>query len=114
MRLAAFALIAAALGSAVAHAEDGKPGLPAGDLRDMCEEKTGSGPSLCRGYIWGVADAAPPSAFCVRKGVSAYQVGEVVRTYLVAHPETWDRPAHNVAVEALGQAFPCEQKPRRK
>ena len=84
---------------------------------DLCrtEERNPAEVSWCRGYVDGMAEAlmtfgrvCPPNI----DRISGVQVNAVVRRYLEAHPELWDRPPIFLVDRALSEAFPCSQVSR--
>ena len=65
-------------------------------------------PSVCFGYIVGVASALDPmSIFCFSDGVKARQVEDIVKNYLKDNPEKRHDAASSLVIAALKERFPC-------
>ncbi len=56
------------------------------------------------GYILGVYDSHAEQ-FTLSQGVTRGQLEVTVGNYLKAHPENWHRPAAEIVLEALQEAF---------
>jgi hypothetical protein len=68
------------------------------------------GAGVFMGFVRGVSDSHE-SDYCPTH-VQVLQVYTSVVKYLNDHPEEWSKPAHELVVRALKQAFPC-RKPTR-
>jgi Rap1a immunity proteins len=95
-------------------------------LFSLCPENVWKGASdeetaghrLCEAYIDGVAQTlgieqldhhtALP-AFCPSKYVTLRQILDVVKKYVVEHPEKRDMPAPWLVAQPLHEAFPCQK-----
>jgi hypothetical protein len=70
-------------------------------------------PDRCWAYVAGIADAArlAPSAAVPHScaAADADELTDVVRRFLVEHPESRRRPAAQVVGVALARAYPCAQ-----
>ena len=60
------------------------------------------------GFVEGVHDALDRYTFCSPPNGPLGDVLAVVRKYVKANPEEWDRPAGVLVERALKQAFPCK------
>ena len=70
--------------------------------------QSNAGSDLCLGYILGTYDAAGKNyAICIPVGVTTDQLKNVVRDWLLIHPEKRDLPAAGLVLDALLQQFPC-------
>lgn len=103
-------------------------------LRD-CESDNSFSRGVCMGYLDGVTDgvikaeadqylmafmdagqtgARPPElghgAFCIPKGVTLGQLKQVVIKHLRDYPQFTHLNAGNLAVAAMGIAFPCARR----
>lgn len=64
----------------------------------------------CTAYIQGAVDALiymRPRNICIPIKVSAGQVESIVKQYITAHPEGWQRNAGGEISKALTAAYPC-------
>lgn len=114
-------LVAGMLARNAAHAEpDAMARRPAAELLSACRVVATGGPDATRclafveGFLWGHGWAAWRTSrdmyFCLpgEEGtVSARDVIPAVVTYLEAHGERLDQPAHLMLFSALSSAFPC-------
>lgn len=100
----------------VAHATPASAGFKTGNaLFQDCEAQSNEvALGLCLGYISGVTDALTESAHdnknfrvCMRNGVTAKQVRDIVVKYLTDTPAIRDMPADVLIGAAISQAFPC-------
>jgi hypothetical protein len=64
---------------------------------------------LAMGFVSGASSVAVHlGAICPYGGdISALQMAAIVRNYIEAHPEKWQLPADELAVQAMVKAFPC-------
>jgi hypothetical protein len=64
---------------------------------------------LAMGFVSGASSVASHlGAICPPGGgASALQMAAIVKQYIEAHPEKWQLPADQLAVQAMVQAFPC-------
>ncbi|MGC2049026.1 MAG: Rap1a/Tai family immunity protein [Gallionella sp.] len=60
------------------------------------------------GYVSGVFDSAVGIALCVPADVKSGQIQEVVGQFLETHPESRQRSAVLLSMQALMKAFPCK------
>ena len=58
------------------------------------------------GYVAGVCDAEARTLFRVPEGATIGQACDVVGLWLEKHPEEWNKPAKQLVVKALKEAFP--------
>lgn len=73
------------------------------------EKQNGSFKSgLFNGYVAGVVDLGDEFLFCLTAGVTRGQYSAVVSKYLKNNPEKWNKAAETIVVNALKEAFPCE------
>ena len=63
---------------------------------------------LFKGYIAGVVDLGDDFLFCTTVGVTRGQYTAVVAKYIKNNPEEWNKAADTIVVDALKEAFPCE------
>ena len=98
---------------------------PTAELLAACETLPAPGPEGVRclafveGFLWGHGWAAWRASrdmyFCLpgaEEGmVSVRDVIPAVVTYLKAHPERLDEPAHLMLFAALSSAYPCRELP---
>ena len=118
MRVTQLALVMALIGITGAQASF-KSG---NDLLSDCGQKDSLHLGECLGYVTGVADSIDgpmkysaqlkkgvivrPRA-CLRDGVTAGQVRDVVVNWLEENPQLRDMSANSAVEFALSQAFPC-------
>ena len=79
------------------------------NLKDFCDEDL----FACSVYTGGVTDLTqfhpyPQLTFCTPKGVTYGQMGEVVKKYLTDNPARLHRPAAELVLESMFEAFPCK------
>lgn len=80
------------------------------DLHPYCTGESGRvGEAWCLGYVEGVFDLIAPY-LCPGGRVSNHQVRDVVKKHLSDHPADRHRPAAELVVKALREAFPCPTK----
>jgi hypothetical protein len=84
-------------------------------LLDMCTQTEVIYETLCLGYISGVIDAytdGNQSAYkyhiCLSEGTSRKKMSEIVKKYLLEHPEMNSYDAAPSVYIAAGIEFPCE------
>lgn len=83
-------------------------------LWDACQNREDAMNTVrCVGYVRGAVDALTFAAstsdlFCLRNGVTAGQVRDVVVNHLAQHPQDRDRGATILVLNALVDAFPCQ------
>lgn len=75
----------------------------------------------CMGYVEGVSDAVALETSiggdlfgwtaCIPAEATASQVRDVVVKYLKSHPELRHLGAPSLVASAIGEAFPCRQRP---
>jgi len=58
------------------------------------------------GYVAGISDAYN-DLICKPENTQLGQLWGVVAKYLKAHPERWNRPASELILVALQDAYPC-------
>jgi len=81
-------------------------------LWQLCGETTaGEAPDACTYYIMGVIDARfeaqeDGDSWGIPDDASVIQVVNVVRNFLSNHPDSRDRPAPDVIVQAIDEAWP--------
>jgi len=62
------------------------------------------------GYINGAVDVMIDAGWaCFPEGAKVGQTLAIVRNYLNAHPEQWQRKASFLVGRAITQAFPCQK-----
>jgi hypothetical protein len=82
-------------------------------LWDWCgQTNVGQPPDACWLYVAGASDgfllSARPAPYCLpAAGANVVQITDVVRKYLLAHPEKRSQPAAVLVREALKEGFPC-------
>lgn len=85
-------------------------------LHDVCTSTAPTDMNRCHGYIMGVADAlAQVDDFiayrsCIPMAVRSDQLRDVVKQWLVAHPETRQNTAPSNIAAAFQAAFPCPKR----
>ncbi|MEN3976444.1 Rap1a/Tai family immunity protein [Emcibacter sp. SYSU 3D8] len=70
---------------------------------------------ICASYITGVADTlfmnggttVTGGRNCLPNGVTIFQIKDVVKAFLTAHPEKRHLAAASLVETALAEAFPC-------
>ena len=82
------------------------------DLMDHCEKDY----DVCYWYLMGVADTTrtlsvwggikPP--LCDPVGTSGQQLRQVFLNWMRKHPQQWHLSASGLALNALGEAWPCK------
>lgn len=95
-------------------AAEGFVSMSGNQLHWLCSSDSGTERAgVCFGYALAISDIAaqesPPSTICLPSKVTQKQVMDVVSLYLKQHPEERHHSAVSVAVDALGQAFPCKK-----
>lgn len=65
------------------------------------------------GYVTGVYDTMQGVAHCPPNGITAGQVGDMVKQHLEATPELRHRSADIHVVYVLKRAWPCAEQPKR-
>jgi hypothetical protein len=65
--------------------------------------------TLCLAYIQGLLYAGAGNHFCQPNGVTHGQAVAVVVKYIEARPKSMQEPFGKLALEALGEAWPCER-----
>ena len=90
--------------------------MPGKDLNRYCQDGPGSDRMACYSWIDGAVNGIEFGAsvskgtlkpFCVPKGVTLRQVGEIVKKWLGDHPEEWHQSAVFGVASAMRDAFPC-------
>lgn len=66
------------------------------------------------GFVTGVCDATSGFLFSLPPGATRGQINAVVSKYLKAHPEEWSAPAAFLVINALKEAFPLEEKKKKR
>lgn len=76
-----------------------------------CEKDRGLQSDACTVYILGVADALQLNRITCRPASDAatLQTVTIVRRYIKAHPEQWNRAPVWLVSEPLRAAFPCRR-----
>lgn len=69
--------------------------------------------SLAIGYVMGISDVAQDITHCSGPNVTSGQSRDIVKKFLTARPELRDIEASVLVQVALGEAFPCQQKPKK-
>ena len=65
---------------------------------------------FCLGYISGAHEAlGGPPLTCEPDGVNRNQIVDIVKKYLVEHPEKRHEHSVKLIMEALENAFPCKE-----
>jgi hypothetical protein len=81
-------------------------------LHTLCGAN-GAQSSFCSGYITGVADILQnqnANNICLPNNATVGQITDVVKKYLVDHPETRQYTAYSEVFLALQTGFPCHAK----
>ena len=71
-----------------------------------CEEQV----LYARGYtaaVWDFVILNFKQTICIPKGVTVGQVEDIICGYIEKHPESRHEHTHSLAVNALTEAFPC-------
>jgi Rap1a immunity proteins len=77
-------------------------------LQEECKDTSGVHQMYCLGYIAGVTDAV--TTFGTLKCKPNMMLGQpalIIRRYLESHPQCLHRPASELVLLALEDAFPC-------
>ncbi|MEI8186999.1 MAG: Rap1a/Tai family immunity protein [Chlorobiaceae bacterium] len=61
------------------------------------------------GYIAGVYDSSTHTLFRIPDGATLGQACDVVGKWLDRHPEELNKPAHQLVIKALKEAFPTSK-----
>jgi len=64
--------------------------------------------TMYRGYVAGVQDSYNGVSFCVPYNVRLNQSSAIVSEYLRKHPKRWHEPAKFLIIDAMKEAFACE------
>jgi hypothetical protein len=62
------------------------------------------------GYIQGVADAYVRVVFCPPENVTAGQLSDMMKNYLINNPVSRNKTADTLIAEAFGQVWPCAKR----
>jgi hypothetical protein len=107
-----------------AHAQ---PAMTGNQLHEACSSGNSSGQLLCVVYVRGIAEgsmiqhalesrlnaAGSPTPFCSPAGSTWRQLTDVVARALAAQPQNRHRPAADITLAALMDAFPCDPSTSR-
>ena len=63
------------------------------------------------GYVAGICDANMHTQLTVPEGATIGQACDVVGKWLDKHPEEWNKPARQLVIKALKEAFPLQKLP---
>ncbi len=63
------------------------------------------------GYVAGICDANTHTLFNIPEGATIGQACDVVGKWLDKHPEELNKPARQLVVQALKEAFPVHKLP---
>ena len=66
------------------------------------------------GYVAGICDANMRTLFHIPEGATIGQACDVVGKWLDRHPEEWNKPAKQLVVQALKEAFPVHKLTMKK
>ncbi len=69
------------------------------------------------GYVAGVCDANMLIRFNIPEGVTIGQVCDITGKWLDKHPEKWNKPAHQLVIQAVKESFPMPKSksaPKKK
>ena len=66
------------------------------------------------GYIAAVCDSSTHILFSIPEGATLGQACDVVGKWLDGHPEEWNKPAQQLVIKALKEAFPLEKNSAKK
>ncbi|MEI8033139.1 MAG: Rap1a/Tai family immunity protein [Chlorobiaceae bacterium] len=66
------------------------------------------------GYVAGVCDAKMHTLFEIPEGATIGQACDVVGQWLDRHPEEWNKPARQLVIKALKEAFPMANGASKK
>jgi hypothetical protein len=66
------------------------------------------------GYIAAVCDSSTHILFSIPEGATLGQACDVVGKWLDGHPEEWNKPAQQLVVKALKEAFPLGKKSAKR
>jgi hypothetical protein len=75
-----------------------------------CQDSRALNLDACTGYIMGMADALQMERVTCRGNSAAgtLQTVEIVRRFVLEHPERWDQHGSEIVRAALLAAFPCQ------
>ena len=82
-------------------------------LEHMKSENLGLN-GMAVGYVIAVSDVYQGELHCSGSNVTSGQSRDVVRKFLETNPALRDMAADLLVMLALGEAFPCQQKPEKK
>ncbi len=66
------------------------------------------------GYVAGVCDSKMHILFEIPEGATIGQACDVVGRWLDRHPEEWNKPAEQLVINALKEAFPLPKRATKK
>ncbi len=66
------------------------------------------------GYVAGICDAHTHLLFTIPEGATIGQACDVVGLWLEKHPEEWNKPAKQLVIKALKEAFPISKTASKK
>ena len=105
-------ICAAAMISSItfSHANSEGKELNGNELKELCENPKERG--LCVGYVNGVADSMIyENIFCVTSSSTHERFTRIVKDYLSEHPDKLHIHAGILVLDALKEAFPCQNTP---
>jgi hypothetical protein len=80
------------------------------ELKELCENPKERG--LCVGYVTGVADSMIyENIFCIPSSSAHERFTLIVKNYLSEHPGKLHIHAGILVLDALKEAFPCQNTP---
>ena len=100
----------------LASAPQAQPTSSLSELARLCVSPVSSIESYCIGYLAGFRDVlalSPAPGVCLPEGLILDQVIRTVVFYAEHHPERLHLPRHSEALNALREAFPCDNLPDR-
>jgi hypothetical protein len=91
--------------------------LTGNDLNMLYDKAAGKALSYTRGFFDGYTSGVTNTNIvlegkaCIPQGVTNKNVYDVVRKYLVEHPEELHQPAPTLIIKAIQNAWPCKESP---
>lgn len=62
------------------------------------------------GYVMGVADSVAGILQCYPASATVMQTKQIVYNYMKSHPESWNKSADQIIIDALKRTWPCPTK----
>jgi Rap1a immunity proteins len=93
--------------------------LTGNDLNMLYDKSVGKALSYTRGFFDGYTAGVENTntvlevKVCIPQGVTNKNIYDVVRKYLVEHPEELHQPAPTLIMKAIQNAWPCKESPEK-